>query len=244
MGQVPKYAIIGNGRMAVHLCHYFTLLDISYVQWYRTEYERSTLDSFLPKITHIIVLISDDSIDGFIEEFGLLQHKHLTTVHFSGSLVSPKSFAAHPLQTFSEKSSYSLDEYQKFPFIIDEAAPPFGELLPGLINPHYRVAEKDKAYYHTMCVLANNVTTLLWQKFNSEMCDRFSISSEDLQPFLQKTFENIRRDSATALTGPIARKDHKTLARNLDSLSGDPFYTIFEEIINQFAPGGCDEKCS
>ena len=35
MRQVPRYLIIGNGRMAQYICHYFSALNLSFHQWSR-----------------------------------------------------------------------------------------------------------------------------------------------------------------------------------------------------------------
>lgn len=237
MRQVPNYAIIGNGRMANHICHYFDYLSIRYQRWYRSAHNYSQLDSILSSATHVLVLISDGAIESFVQKHILKKHSDLITIHFSGCLSTSVAFSSHPLQTFKQDEIYSLDEYQRIPFVIDKHAPDFSTLLPGLDNPHYRIAAEDKPYYHAMCVLANNVTTLLWQKFYREMSERFGVEQKDVEPYLQRTLANIQANPETALTGPIARKDLETLDKNLTALSGDPFHPIFEAVIKQFALG-------
>ena len=101
---------------------------------------------------------------------------------------------------------------------------------PGERGPSEEVLAKANG------VLANNVTTLLWQKFYQEMSERFGVSNNDIKPFLQRTFQNIQNNPESALTGPIARKDLKTLEKNLDALkkNDDIFHPILEQIIKQF----------
>ena len=235
MRRVPEYAIIGNGAMATHLCFYFDYLSIRYRLWCRAEHTLSQLKNILATATHALLLISDSAIEPFIAQHILDKHPHLICVHFSGCLCTTLAHSAHPLQTFSQKQSYTLDEYRQVPFVIDNQAPCFSQLLPGLDNPHYGLAEQDKAYYHAMCVLANNVGTLLWQKFYQEMTARFHIKAADLEPFLRRTFQNILANPQSALSGPIARRDTQTLQRNLDALQGDPFYAVMKAIVDQFA---------
>ena len=237
MRQVPYYVVIGNGRMATHLCYYFDCLAIKYHRWYRSGYTPSQLDPILSKATHALVLITDGAIERFIQSHILTKYPHLTVVHFSGCLVSTFAYSAHPLQTFQQEKNYALDEYRQIPFIIDKRAPSFSELLPGLDNPHYRIAKEEKTYYHAMCVLANNVSTLLWQKFYREMTARFDIRQKDLNPFLKRTFQNIQANPESALTGPIARQDVQTLSQDLNALQGDPFYSVFKATIDQFVLG-------
>lgn len=237
MRQVPRYALIGRGRMAKHMCHYFDGLGLLYQTWCRAEHSPEELSDILSQSTHVLLLISDNAIHDFIEQYQLNmpQYAHLIKIHFSGSLISPLAYSAHPLQTFAHEC-YSLSEYEALPFIIQEDGPSFEELLPGLRNPHYRISSSDKPYYHAMCMKANNFTTILWQKFFGEMAERFHIPQKDLLPFLKQTFQNIEKDPSTALTGPIPRKDTQTLKRNLLALEGDDFQPIFKAFIETYFP--------
>ncbi len=73
MRQVPKYLIIGNGRVARHFCHYFSLLKIKqYSQWDRSQ-PLSRLHELTTDATHILLLIKDSAIEPFIDE-------HLTDI--------------------------------------------------------------------------------------------------------------------------------------------------------------------
>ena len=229
MRQVPKYVIIGNGRMALHMQHYLNYLGLDHAPWSRANNSIESLHALLTASTHALILISDSAIDPFIETHIASHHPSLTLLHFSGSLLSKHAYSAHPLQTFS-CSLLPLDDYKKIPFIITEG-PEFLDLLPGLTNPHYKITSSDKAYYHALCVMANNVTTLIWQKFFTEMINRFCVPQQDLQPFLEQTLHNLKYDYNNALTGPIARRDTETLMRDLKALEGDHFYGIFKAVV-------------
>ena len=123
---------------------------------------------------------------------------------------------------------------------MDKETPPFSQLLPGLNNPCYQIDPSEKTYYHAMCVIANNFTTLLWEKFFREMSERFSMNKDHLIPFLEKTFDNLSRYPAMKLTGPLARGDTKSLERDLDSLTEDSFYSIFKSFMTTYE-GTIDE---
>lgn len=241
MRQVPYYLIIGNGRLAKHFAHYLNHLALAYSCWSRSTHLLSDLDLLLKNVTHVLILISDNAIDPFIESHILNQYPGILCLHFSGCLTSKYAYSAHPLQTFSN-TLYSIETYKKIPFILDEISPDIQTLLPGIPNPHYRISAYEKPYYHALCVMANNFTSLLWKKFFYEMDKRFSISSEHLQPFLHQTFNNIIADPSTALTGPIQRGDLKTLDNNLKALEKDEFYTVFKAFVEQFAFRRNDEK--
>lgn len=240
MRQVPQYAVIGRGRMAMHVCHYFDELGLSYRRWNRAHNTSAELSKILENSTHALLLISDGAINDFILEHRLNQYSHVQKIHFSGSLISPLAFSAHPLQTFADEN-YTLDEYEALPFIIEENGPSFEALLPGLKNPHYRISPSDKPYYHAICVMANNFTTILWQKFFREMTARFEIKEKDLLPILNQTFKNIAKNPKTALTGPIPRKDTATLNRNLSTLKNDDFHQIFKAFVENYFPEIQDE---
>ena len=235
MRQVPIFTVVGNGRLATHICHYFDLLAINYHQWYRSKHTLKQLYTLLSKSTNVLILIKDSQIEPFINANIINKYNNLTLVHCSGCLVSQICYGAHPLQTFSDQNVFTINQYREIPFIIDEHAPDFSELIPGVNNSHYRISAKNKPYYHAMCVLANNFSTLLWQKFFKEMTNRFNICNKKLEPFLQRTFENIISNPHKALTGPISRGDNEVLEKNLQALKGDDFYSIFESVIHQFS---------
>lgn len=231
--QVPKYLVVGDGRMANHIRHYLSHLGLSYITWARSKNTIETLAACLSQITHALILINDSAIDAFIENNILSRDFSITLIHFSGNFISQYAYSAHPLQTFG-KTLYPMNHYKKIPFIIESNGPAFSELLPGFENPHYKINRADKNYYHALCVMANNFTTLLWQKFFSEMQNRFEIKNEHLQSFLDQTFHNIKYDFKSALTGPIARKDRKTLLNDLTALTNDHFFKIFEAFTTTF----------
>lgn len=235
MRRVPLYTIIGNGKMAKHLCHYFDLLNIPYHHWYRAQ-PKHLLAEAISSSTHILILISDANIDNFIEEMELHTLKDKTLLHFSGSLLSKYAHTTHPLQTFSNEY-YTLNAYQKIPFAIEAEGPMFEMLLPGLPNPHFKIKRSLKAYYHSLCVMANNFTTLLWQKIFSEFEEKFNTPASMAMPMLEQTCFNLASDYHNALTGPLARNDQKTLNNDLTALKNDPYALVFQAFMHAYQNG-------
>ena len=242
MKQVPEYLIIGNGKMAFHICHYFRYLSIPFKQWSRTANSFSKLLLLLQEASHVLILIKDDAIETFITEY-LIRYDQLKRIHFSGSLETKLAYSAHPLCPFGEAKAYALTEYQNIPFFIDANGPDFSALLPGLNNPSYKIEATEKSYYHAMCVIANNFTTLIAEKFFYEMKNRFCIDKTDLMPFLEKTFDNIKSYPNIRFTGPLVRGDTTTLTRDLAALENDPFYFIFKNFIETFK-GDSNDQCT
>ena len=231
MNSKPEYTIIGNGRLAKHLCHYFSLIKIEFSHWY-IEQEHDLLSNVLSDSDIVLLAISDDSIETFIEsEKELLKDKML--IHFSGALVTDKAIGCHPLMTFSDEL-YDLELYISILFCLDEGSPEFNVLFPKLPNPHIVIPNGLKPYYHSLCVLANNFTCILWQKFYDEMIENFGAEPKNLDNFLKRTTSNILNGYKTCLTGPLVRNDKDTIRKNLSSLNLDPFKKVYQSFVEAY----------
>ena len=228
MRQVPHFLIIGRGRLARHLTHYFSLLQFSYRVWHRGM-SIQLLQQHLHESTHVLLAIRDDAIDAFYQDH--LQHIHIIPVHFSGSTVNKVIYGAHPLMTFHDKL-YDLARYQSIPFIVDDHAPDFSSLLPGLPNIHVRLSSEKKAKYHALCVLSGNFSCILWQKLFDTFSNEFNIPSSFAHPYLMQQIQNLLLHPQSALTGPLVRQDHSTIENNLKALEGDPFQLIYKSFVD------------
>lgn len=226
MRQVPEYLIIGHGRVARHFLHYFSLLNIPAAHWHR-----GLPPSALQDAARILVLVSDGAIESVIDAH--LQGREGVKIHFSGALTTPKAFGAHPLMTFGP-DLYTLEKYRGIPFITDDDAPPFAELLPGLPNPHARLSPALKAKYHAMCVMSGNFTCILWQKMFATMQNEFGIAPELAHPYLRQQTENLASDYKSALTGPLARGDAVTIRKNIAALEGDAFQNVYKSFVKVY----------
>jgi predicted short-subunit dehydrogenase-like oxidoreductase (DUF2520 family) len=114
--------------------------------------------------------------------------------------------------------------------------------LPGLLNPNFKIPHASKAYYHALCVLANNFSTLLWQRFFSELRDTLHIPEEAGVLFMEQTFNNLRNNHQTALSGPLSRDDLPTIEKNLQALSNDPFLDVYQAFIEAYKKTNLAEK--
>lgn len=228
MRQVPRYLLIGNGRLARHLQHYLSQLGLQYTTWHRSD-THDDLTKKTENATHILVLISDQAIDHFIEQH--LKNTHARIIHCSGSHTSAFAISAHPLMTFSH-TLYEPEIYPTIPFIIDEDAPAFEELLPGLPNPHARLNKALKTKYHALCVLAGNFSCLLWQKLFDDFSKELDLPANTAHPYLQQITKNLIHTPQSALTGPLTRQDHQTIARHMSALENDPFQTVYQSFVD------------
>ncbi len=226
----PTYGLIGRGRVALHMAHYLGLEKRSVVQWHRaleTDPARALHDADV-----ILLAISDDAIEPFLD--GHPEFRTRPVVHFSGSLVIDKVPGLHPLMTFGP-GLYDHEFYRAIPFVTERDRPGFDEIFPGLHNPSWPIAGKDKSLYHALCVLAGNSTTILWTKAMEDFESRLGLPRNILRPFLLRTAANSLDQGRNALTGSLARNDRGTIARDLEGLAGDPFREVYLAIANAFA---------
>ncbi len=226
MRQVPAYLVIGNGRVARHFRHYLSSLSIPYQSWDRSQ-DAAALPPLVRAASHILLLVGD----GAIEELALGLKTRALKIHFSGSLVTPQAFGAHPLMTFGP-DLYAPEKYRDITFVVDENAPE--DILPGLPNAQVRLSPDKKAKYHALCVMAGNFSCLLWQKLFADFKDEMNIAPEAAHPYLRQQMENLLMNYKTALTGPLARGDSATIARNMQALEGDAFQRVCKSFVEAY----------
>lgn len=238
------YALLGGGRLARHMHHYLSLLNLPVSGWARDRKSalnsraiddpRTRLRATIEPASHVLLLVSDAAIPEVIRRYPFLHEK--TLVHCAGALSFPGIAGAHPLMTFSN-DLYELEQYRQMPFIVDSGHR-FGELLPGLPNPHFEIALEHKARYHALCVMAGNFSQILWQAVAARF-GGMGLPAAALEPYLRQVAENFIAARGSALTGPLSRGDDATIERNLSALAGDglqSLYRAFLEFHTEAAP--------
>ena len=234
------YAILGNGRLARHMRHYFSLLNLPCSAWSRDAAPgwnshdlpdgAKRLRATVEPASRILLLVSDTAIPALLRHYPFLRRR--TLIHCSGALSLPGVAGAHPLMTFG-RELYTLERYREIPFMVDSGEN-FGRLFPGLQNPHFSIRRDDKASYHALCVMAGNFAQLLWQAAGSGF-GRLGLPAESLNPYLRQSLQNFLDDPDQALTGPLSRGDRYTIERNLAALSGTPHEAVYRAFIRLHA---------
>jgi len=218
-----KYLIVGNGKTAKHISRYFELLSIPFNSWNRNE---SIL--FEKKVTgekKILLPISDDQIEKFIEEHKSKVNSQILWIHFSGVLPTTLAESAHPLFTF-HNSLYDLETYKSIPFITEKGRKTFYELFPELPNASYEIEASQKSLYHAWCSIAGNFTSILWAEFFNRLENKFHLPKETAFPYLKQVATNTLANP-NSLTGPLVRGDKETIQKHLETLRDDDFYKIY-----------------
>jgi predicted short-subunit dehydrogenase-like oxidoreductase (DUF2520 family) len=230
------YAILGGGRLARHMRHYFKLLGLPCSAWarnpdpnlnsYKFGHTDERLHATVKSASHVLLLVSDDAIASLPKRYPVLRSK--TLLHCSGALGIPGIAGAHPLMTFGP-DLYELETYQRIPFTLDQGLV-MSELLPGLPNPHSHIAVEHKAQYHALCVMAGNFPQILWQSIAQRFTD-LGMANGVMEPYLRQVVENFLANPEGALTGPLARGDNGTIGRNLQSLQGDALQPLYQSFV-------------
>ena len=235
MGQVPVCStydlIIGRGRIAAHLSHYLDLTAHPYPlkHWHR-DLSESKLTELISKARVVFACIKDDALSGFLQTY---QQGDTRFVHFSGSQTFSKAFGAHPLMSFSTEL-YTKELYEQIPFVVDQDSKHFREIFPTLKNKVYEINPEQKAFYHALCVLSGNFTTVMWSSVAQEMQDQLHLPKDVLNLYLQTTAQNTLKNQFAALTGPLARGDQKVIDTHLAILRETPWYGLYQNLIQTY----------
>ncbi len=234
MRQVPHgktYTLIGSGRLAHHLKHLLKLKGVAFNKWSRNndpQFNTTTnIDAAILNSTHLLLAISDDSLNVFIEKYKD-SHK---LIHFSGSFYSENAIGAHPLMTFSE-NLYEDSFYDSIPFMIDHDLD-LSSILTNFNNPHHYIKPELKPLYHSYCTMSGNFTQILWQSMLSNFKNNIGLPPSAILPFMEKTFENLKL-SEQSLTGPFVRGDMDTINKHLQVLNNTNENELYKSFLNYY----------
>ncbi len=226
--------LIGSGRLATHLKHWFSLLSPKNTQlssWSKSM-TQSELKNSVHLATHIWLVISDDQIIPFYEQTlkEYLNESHVV-VHFSGSVAHENIVCAHPLMTFSNQT-YSFETYRKIQFALFDQKTNLSDLMPGFTNPCFQILPEHKELYHALCVVSGNLPQLIWSKTLS-VAENLNIPVSALHNYIETVTDNFISLGSKALTGPLVRKDLKTITANLNSLKNksSELHSIYKSFI-------------
>jgi predicted short-subunit dehydrogenase-like oxidoreductase (DUF2520 family) len=219
-----SFILIGSGRVARHLQHYFRFLRLPFASYSRdgdpefNSWKGASLADAAARGSHLLFAISDPAIEEVSRPFW---GTGKTLVHFSGGLEFTSVRAAHPLMTFGPR----LEEeawYRRIPFVIDRGSS-LADLLPGLPNAGWELDPAHRPLYHALCALAGNASYLAWSQIGAQFESRLNLPRGLLAEYLRQTVTNALRDQdAAGFTGPVARGDWRMVERHLCALDGEP----------------------
>lgn len=225
----PSILLIGSGRLAKHLKHWHSLLNTTsrLSVWSRRLESTETLKELLKTHSHLWLAISDSSLSDFYAT-ALSEYKG-QIVHFSGAFQHPAMVSAHPLMSFSHEL-YDLQTYQKIHFALTDIEK-IETALPGFTNSFTALKPEDKALYHALCVMSGNLPQLLWSQ-TFKIFKTLGIPDTAVDRYILQITQNFVNLKQESVTGPLVRRDHITINKNITSL--EP-YPDLQKIYQTFA---------
>ncbi len=214
--------LIGSGRLATHLKHYFESIQLKHLKWSRVE-SVETLNQLIPKSSFAMLAISDDGIEKFY--LNHLSKFDLPVIHFSGAYIHTKMMSFHPLMTFTE-SLYPLDFYKKIHFAVSNLDQ-FRKFFPQLSNPCFLLSDDKKGLYHAWAVMMASGTQSLWKQATQQM-EALGVPQQACELYLKQISEQFFLDPKKSMTGPWVRKDQKTIEKNKSSLETPQDQKLYE----------------
>jgi hypothetical protein len=145
-------------------------------------------------------------------------------IHLSGSLHVPGVPCAHPLTSFDGAAR----DWQNTPLAITGAVP--GSIVrafEALGFLPFSLTAEQKALYHACAVLTSGHAASLWLGAAKLLAEAgIALPGRGLLPLAEATLRNIAAEGNSGLTGPFARGDEATIARDAEALPED-WRTIF-----------------
>jgi predicted short-subunit dehydrogenase-like oxidoreductase (DUF2520 family) len=134
--------------------------------------------------------------------------------HVSGAttlapLATHEAFSMHPLMTVPAAFDGA---HAAVAGSTDRALATARALAKALGMQPFEIADEDRAAYHAAASMASNYLVAL-EDAAERLLATTGTSRAPLVPLVRATVENWARDGAQALTGPIARGDEETVAR-------------------------------
>lgn len=239
-----SWLLIGGGRLATHLKFFLPQVlgkkssrklkpSLRIYQWTRSN-SLESLDKLVKKVDRILLAIPDSVIQDFLSDLCKRNPEVWNSkvwVHFSGCLSLPGVRSAHPLMSFGP-GLYDLSIYKKIHWTC-EAPWSLEDCLPGIEASESSISGKEKALYHSACVMMGNLP-LYWWLEAEKIFSEFKIPPQGWELYLHQVFENWHQLGAQALTGPLARGDYQTLVSHLLALQGRPVQKALAGVYESF----------
>lgn len=136
--------------------------------------------------------------------------------HFSGAtplapLAPHEALGIHPLTTVMADTSFA-----GVPAAVAGSTPRALAVAVSLAHilrmRPFEIADSDRAAYHAAASIASNFLVTL-ESFAADLAATAGVPPAALEPLVQATVANWQRHGSGALTGPIARGDDGTVAR-------------------------------
>ncbi|GAA5166278.1 DUF2520 domain-containing protein [Ornithinimicrobium tianjinense] len=208
-GVRPRVAVVGGGRLGTTLTRALRLAG-----WSVTGPLGRGAD---PQEVGVVLLVVPDAQVAHASA-ALTPRDGLLVGHCSGAttldvLAPHEAFSLHPLMTVTGQGADLTGATAAVAGSTDRALELAEQLADALGMLTVHVRDADRAAYHAAASVASNFLLTL-----EDLAERLAASAgvprERLLPLVRATVESwARTGSASALTGPVARGDEETVAR-------------------------------
>ena len=216
---MTSYVIFGCGRVGTNLASYLEHLghDVALVSRRKAENETSACAALIETADIVAAAIPDDKLEDWRDEwFGVVGAR--PAIHFSGAVSVDAMYGFHPLYSFS-RSTMDVEKMRRIAFACPLNGPSFETVFPKAPNPHFKIADEDRARYHALAVLSGNLVSYIWNETANEFAAYSNMKPEEiLGGYLESIVDRFIESPTDSLTGPVARRDKITASKNLASL--------------------------
>ena len=250
-GDTIKIGFIGPGKVGVNLGRYFTHKGIKISGFYGNNSKEASeitnsksYDNYeeIIKDSNILFITTPDDIISIIDrEISKFDLKNKSICHASGSLKSTilsnaklsgaLIYSIHPMFAFSNKNM-SIKKLEQIYFSIEgdlknqniNDFPVIG-LMNHICNKYFIRNIEDSAKYHLANVFVSNLVLSLID-IGTGYLKELGLSEEHalnaLFPLIEGNLESIHKNGfVKSLTGPVVRRDIKTINKHLESLNDE-----------------------
>lgn len=212
------YAIIGQGKLARHLAHWFELEEKNF-----STFNRNSDFSKLQSADVILLAISDSAIKTFYSSHASLHSKKW--IHFSGTLYIEDMLGLHPMMSFSSEL-FDKNFYNSIKWVLSHDVDVSMDFPVDKNNTLY-MNKSNREFYHALCVVAGNIPHLIWSKVETDFL-KLGLEQKDIYKYIKVSAENYFQ--SREVTGPIVRKDETTITKNLRALP-EKLREIYKSVI-------------
>ena len=244
-----NFTIIGAGKVgttiALLLKDYF-VFDHFISRTKKNRYEelvgKEILTNYVIINSDIIFLtVPDDKIKEVAQNLKIEGNPLI--IHFSGALPASEIslnydlLSVHPMMSiiYPEIAKDKIKEH----FITiegkKEAVERFKPFIKYFTNNYMYVNKDEKVAFHLAAVLTNNFPTILISiatKILKDLPKEKALSI--ILPLLNDSFENLNYKRELSLTGPLVRKDEKTIQKHLSIIKDDKITDIYNSFSDYF----------
>ena len=219
----PSYltdALFGTGRVGANIAAYLRSIGHAVTAITRAD-DETTATAAIKGADIVLAAIPDSALGDWRKKWDSAIADR-PAVHFSGALVIEHMEGVHPLYSFPP-TLLPVETMRAIAFALSDTARDFQALFPGAANPTFRIEDKARAHYHALAVLSGNLSAFLWNQTAKSFETRYGPAAKDaLGAYFHSIVERYLESPDNSLTGPVVRRDEKTVTANLAALSDEP----------------------